>query len=220
MSLEKPATLFPMIRYFSYYTTKALVHTPLTPNQITFLSMVLGLASCWTYSTGNYEWGVVGGMLMVLCYVLDNCDGEIARLKKLSSSFGEKFDTFVDWVVHATFFAALGFGVAEQNQNQIWLWLGLVGTAGATINYAIGLYIDLKRDTVMESQSENDYDLPETFKDHVMYAFRELSRADFCFIVLGLAALDVIWVLLPTAAIGAHVYWITLLISRDKNYHV
>ena len=73
---------------------------------------------------------------MILCYVLDNCDGEIARLKNLSSSIGEKFDTFVDWVVHAAFFAALGFGVAGQNQNKIWLWLGLIGTAGATINYA------------------------------------------------------------------------------------
>ena len=157
---------------------------------------------------------------MILCYVLDNCDGEIARLKNLSSSIGEKFDTFVDWVVHAAFFAALGFGVAGQNQNKIWLWLGLIGTAGATINYAIGLYIDLKRSAIVEIEAESEFDLPETFTDHVMYAFRELSRADFCFIVFGLAALDVIWILLPTAAIGAHVYWITLLLSRDKNYHV
>ena len=188
--------------------------------------MILGLGSCWTYTTGNYEWGVVGGVLMVLCYVFDNCDGEIARLKNLSSPFGAKFDSFVDWIVHSAFFAALGYGVAEESQNVIWLWLGLTGTAGGTINYAIGQYVDRKREVTMAArkaenpEKENEYDLPENFADHLMFAFRELSRADFCFIVLILAALNVTWILLPTAAVGAHAYWITLLLSTDKNYHV
>ena len=34
-----------------------------------------------------------------MTYVLDNCDGEIARLKDQCSTFGMWFDTLVDWIV-------------------------------------------------------------------------------------------------------------------------
>lgn len=53
-----------------------------------------------------------GGVLPFVACALDNCDGEIARLKNQATRFGERFDSFTDWVVHATFFAALGVAAA------------------------------------------------------------------------------------------------------------
>ena len=60
---------------------------------------------------------------------------------------------------------------------------------------------------------------PEDALDWVIYIFHKLSRADFCLIVLGLALFNVTWILLPFAAIGAQVYWITDLFERARGYH-
>ena len=54
----------------------------------------------------------------------------------------------------------------------------------------------------------------------LVFVLRELARADFCFIVLALAALDWLPYLLPFAAVGSQVYWITFFVVRDEKYHV
>jgi len=60
---------------------------------------------------------------------------------------------------------------------------------------------------------------PENTLDWLIYIFHKLSRADFCFIVLMLAIFNLTYILLPFAAIGAHIYWITDLFERARGYH-
>ena len=60
---------------------------------------------------------------------------------------------------------------------------------------------------------------PEDFKDWMIFIFHKLSRADFCVIVLGMAAFAVLWILLPLGAIGAQAYWITDLFKRARGWH-
>ncbi len=50
---------------------------------------------------------------MTASYTFDNCDGEVARVKNMSSDFGAKFDDMSDWMVDASFFAALGYGTSQ-----------------------------------------------------------------------------------------------------------
>jgi hypothetical protein len=54
----------------------------------------------------------------------------------------------------------------------------------------------------------------------MLMTFREFARADFCFIVLALALIDLTWILLPAGAIGAHVYWMTQFVRGARDYHV
>ena len=164
---------------------------------------------------------VGGAMLLILYYVLDNCDGEIARLKGQSSEFGRKFDTFVDWLVHAAFFAALGWGVSLQNGAEIWLWLGLVAAAGSTINYLLVLATQHNENANpqwAQRDSEGLATKPPNLGAWFIYAYRELARADFCFVVLLLACLDLLLLLLPLAAFGAQVYWLMLIVAKAKGY--
>jgi nitrate reductase NapE component len=44
-------------------------------------------------------------------------------------------------------------------------------------------------------------------------------RNDFCFIVLALALADVLWILLPTGAIGAQVYWMLQFVKGFRRHH-
>lgn len=206
---------FPLIRHLSLRLVPVLGRLPVTPNQITAASLMFGLACAWLIMLEG--WAMVGGVMLVLCYVLDNCDGEIAILKNQRTEFGAHFDTFVDWIVHAAFFTALGIGVADTTGNTLWLWLGWIAAAGCTVNYLLGLILDGRAGA---SDAGDEPRRPEDIKDWVVYIFREMFRADFCFIVLVMAVFDLTWVLLPAGAIGAQIYWLFRLVGGAGDYHV
>lgn len=216
--------LFPVVRHLSKYVTPILVALPVTANQVTTASLLAGLAACWSVAQGTHGWAVVSGVLMVICYVLDNCDGEVARQKNQCSTFGMHYDTFVDWVVHAAFFVALGIGAERLFSSKIWLYMGLIAAAGATVNYVLGLVFDARERQAVAAMpaaaTGKEHRHPEGWTDYAVYIFRELTRADFCFVVLVLAAFDLLWILVPTGAIGSQVYWITQFVRGARDFHV
>ncbi len=219
--------LFPLIRHLSKYATPVFMRLPVSANHITAASLVSGLAAAWCLMQGSRTWDIAAGALFVMTYVLDNCDGEIARLKDQCTTFGMRFDSFVDWAVHTAFFAALGYGAAARFGNDLWFWLGLAAAAGCTINYCVGFFLDARDKAAADSEEAwaasktgETAREPEGLSDWFLYAFRELTRADFCFIVLALAIFDVTWVLIPAGAIGSQVYWITQFAQGANDFHV
>lgn len=217
--LPQPGTLFPLVRHLSFWVTPLLYRTPATPNQITALSLLLGLAASVAYAFDSYLWDIAAGLLLILCYVLDNCDGEIARLKDMRSKFGAAFDTFVDWLVHATIFVGMGIGLWHRDGSMGWLWCGAAAAVGGTINYIASVMHDRR------TGGAGVPDAPEaptlaTAWEHVLFAFRELSRADFCFILFVVAIFRLEWLLLPAAAVGAQAYWLVSFFKRSRTFHV
>ena len=141
----------------------------------------------------------------------------------MSSEFGAKFDDMADWMVDASFFAALGYGTSQHMNQTFWLWLGCAAAAGAFIDYVVDLIYhtknELKEDSMTREEQATEPKQPQDKLDWIIYIFHKLSRADFCIIVLILALFNVTWILLPFAAIGAQVYWITDLFERARGYH-
>jgi len=221
-SIIAPTQVFPLIRHLSYRLTPVLLKTSITPNQITAVSLLFGLMCAVCFILGNYITGIIGALFLTASYTLDNCDGEVARTKNMSSEFGAKFDDIVDWLVDTSFFAALGYGTSQVTEQPFWFWLGLAAAAGATIDYIIDLNYHSKNKKKEGSKTrEQQASEPRQVKnklDWIIYIFHKLSRADFCIIVLILALCNVTWILLPFAAIGAQVYWITDLFERTRGY--
>ena len=106
----------------------------------------------------------------------------------------------------------------------MWLWMGVIAAAGSTINYGIWI-VYTSRESTQEGEHAAAEDTagvdarPGSAKEWVVFTFRELARADFCFIVLALALFDVVWVLLPAAAVGAQVYWLSRFLRGADDYH-
>ena len=217
---SRPKHLFPLIRHISLRTTPMLLKTTLTANQVTFISMLLGLTAAGLFAQGDFKTQFAGSLVFFMSYLLDNCDGEIARAKKQISKTGQMFDSFVDWVVHAAFFIGLGWGVAGSTGQDFWFWLGVSGGAGASINYFLGLYAVMKQNDAVEDGDPDNFDHPDTWKQALVFAFRELARADFWLIVIILSVFDCLWILLPATAVGAHVYWVLYFFAWNKNYRV
>lgn len=219
-SLAPPPHVFPLVRQLSWRLSGLLLRMPIKPNQVTATSLVLGLTGNWLLLSGDSDAYVVAALFMTLYYVLDNCDGDIARVKKLQSEFGRRFDTFVDWLVNASFFICLGAGEAARHDDDLWLWLGAIGTAGGTINYLIVLYLEAREGVAESSTAEPCVPEFKAWWDLLLFVFREIFRSDFCFLVLMLALADALWLLLPAGALGAQVYWMTAFIKRSRDYHV
>ena len=217
--------IFPLVRHVSGWVTPLLLKTPISANGVSVLSLLIGIAAGWLLMEGSYVSILQAAGLIVVSYVLDNCDGEVARARGQASAFGEALDDFADWIVHAVFFFGLGYGHAEISGENVWFWLGNIAAVGATINYFIGQYLTVlerrgeKQEGVKEEDEEENI-LPTTLLLWVIYFLRELSRADFCFLVLLLALLGGLWVLLPAGAIGAQIYWMTQFVRGARQFHV
>lgn len=221
--LRRPTQLFPIIRHLSYRVTLLIVRLPLTPNHITAISLVLGLFGAACFAFGSWAWSVTGAFSMILCYVLDNCDGEIARLKNMSSEWGARFDDIVDTLVDGAFFACLGYGTWTATGSMLWLWLGLAATAGALVDYVADLVLlaRAKKESTAKTREEEatNVRLPKDRTDWLILVLHELTRTDFCFIVFGLAVFDLTWLLLPLGAIGAQAFWVAGLFPRVRGWH-
>ena len=219
MRMTSPAPSgFPLVRHLSYRLTPLLARTSFTPNQTTGAGLALGVGGAWCYAQGSRPWMLTGALLLVLSYVLDNCDGEIARLKGLESRFGDRLDTFTDWLVHAVLFLALGIGASRNDPQGPWMWLAWAAVAGSSVNYLLALAREI---VLAPSPVASPEPAPgRAWTDQALYVFRELTRADFCFLVLTLTLFDVAWWLLPAAAVGSQAYWMAAILERARSCRV
>ena len=85
-----------------------LARAPLqvSPNAITILSLVAGVASAYYFWQRGY---VAGALLYQLSFLFDCIDGKLARLQNRSSRFGGFYDGFVNHLVYIINVIALGF---------------------------------------------------------------------------------------------------------------
>ncbi len=91
---------------------KGLAPLPITPNQVTVLSGLVGIAAGAVIATAPLDslWQVpVGGAVLYLSVLLDCADGQLARLRGTSSLVGRFLDGCVD--VASCGAAFLGFAI-------------------------------------------------------------------------------------------------------------
>ncbi len=128
-------------RRISLRVSRTLLETSITPNQMTLVAAVIGIAGIAIV----LRWGVPGlipGALLVQTQsILDGCDGELSRLKYLRSRIGEWLDQVFDDVVNLGFFAAAGWTLYRSG-SEFAGWLTLVGVVAHLI-YQAALYAAL-----------------------------------------------------------------------------
>lgn len=98
-----------LFRPLSLPLTKLLARTPITPNQITTVTMVLVALGLWLAASAEPAAVVLGSLVILVSSYVDCCDGEIARLKVRSSRLGAWYDTIVDEVSSLGYMLVLGW---------------------------------------------------------------------------------------------------------------
>jgi phosphatidylglycerophosphate synthase len=101
-----------------------LLRTPITPNQVTVLSGALGVGAAAALAV-SVEWPglrIASAALLLASTVLDCCDGQLARAKKMMSANGMALDAAADAVVGLTMvLGATRLLVAAGGSPRLWL---------------------------------------------------------------------------------------------------
>ena len=135
-------------RRFSKWVTRRIMNTSLTPNHMTTVGLIIGLLSAAVTACATQEglWLIpLGGFLYQLSSMIDGCDGEVARLKFLSSDWGEWYDTISDDVINLSYQLALGYALFTITGQMMWLTISAIGVLLGTF-VVIKLYQQLIRE--------------------------------------------------------------------------
>ena len=98
-----------LYRPVSFPLTRLLVWTPITPNQISYVVAIMVAIGCWFTASLSTTNVLIGTVILLAASYVDCCDGEVARVKLLSSRFGAWVDTIVDELSSVGYMAALGW---------------------------------------------------------------------------------------------------------------
>ena len=107
-----------------------LVATGITPNQITVISFMISLVGAGLLSVGIFVTGLIGGLLVQAASIIDGCDGEIARLKHLSSPRGAWLDTVLDRYGDMAIALAVTFAYASAHPGPLPWIIGFLAAFG------------------------------------------------------------------------------------------
>jgi phosphatidylglycerophosphate synthase len=91
---------------------KGLVKTPITPDQVTYTSILFGLASAFAFSQGTTQSIIVAGLLLEVTLILDCADGQLARAKNCASEWGRFLDGIAGYISYLS--VVLGMMVGLQ----------------------------------------------------------------------------------------------------------
>jgi phosphatidylglycerophosphate synthase len=116
-----------------------LVHTPITPNQVTLVSCLLGLAAgvAMVLGTERPQWMLVAAGLLFLSVIFDCADGQLARAKRISSTYGAVLDGIGDYVVGVSVAIGGTWFMVGTHGSSWYLLVGVAGTASLAVKSAL-----------------------------------------------------------------------------------
>jgi 1L-myo-inositol 1-phosphate cytidylyltransferase / CDP-L-myo-inositol myo-inositolphosphotransferase len=197
-------------RPISLQISRRLAGTGITPNQMSLISIAVGICGGPFFLSSRPLMQTIGALLFLAHSILDGCDGELARLKFQQSRWGGVLDFWGDNVVHTVIFGCMGVGWSLA-AGAIWpLWLGagaVLGTLGsAGFVYWRLMHSKDGEDTLFTSVS----DAPERPLTRLLDS---ASRRDFIYLVILLALFGRSNWFLVLAGIGAPIYFFLVLFA-------
>ena len=116
--------------------------TAVTPNQVSFLAIAVAGGGCaslifWRTWTGL----IVSGLLLQLAYIVDCVDGQLARIKSMSSPVGALLDFMLDEVKAFMVIAAAAARLYLQTSDARWLLFGLGGLFAAAVGITLTTFM-------------------------------------------------------------------------------
>ncbi|MFB7190596.1 DUF5941 domain-containing protein [Streptomyces sp. NPDC056230] len=109
---------------YSRYIARWCARRGLTPNQVTTASLLTALIAAGSAATGTRGGYVAAGVLLLLSFVLDCTDGQLARYSLQYSTMGAWLDATFDRAKEYAYYAGLALGAARGGDDVWALALG------------------------------------------------------------------------------------------------
>ena len=203
-------------RPISLQISRVLAPTAITPNEMSVISILVGLFAGPFFLSSRPSLQTAGALLFLAHSILDGCDGELARLKFQQSRLGGVLDFWGDNLVHVVIFACMAVGWSRAASAPWPLLLG-AGAVIGTLGSAGVVYWRLMREkdgdgSLFTSVSAE----PERPLARVLDA---ASRRDFIYLVALLALAGKSNWFVSLAGIGAPIYCllVVFLAARERR---
>ncbi|MFI9645406.1 DUF5941 domain-containing protein [Streptomyces sp. NPDC052040] len=109
---------------YSRYLARWCARRGLTPNQVTTASLLTALIAAGSAATGTRTGFIAAGVLLILSFVLDCTDGQLARYSLQYSTLGAWLDATFDRAKEYAYYAGLALGAARGGDDVWALALG------------------------------------------------------------------------------------------------
>ena len=155
-----------LYRPIAFLFVKTIYRLPITPNQVTVLSMLAGLLAGWEFSIASssaYAWGA---FWYFVANVLDCSDGQLARLQQSGTLLGRLVDGIADYVCGVAVLIGIGLRLSV-NGAGIW-WFVVAAAVSSAIHAASFDYYQNEFTSTARKK--------ESFGDREIKKFREVIR--------------------------------------------
>lgn len=155
-------------RPLAFVFVKAVYKTPLTPNAITVIATIVGVAAAYWMAVGTATALVIAALLLICYNVLDCSDGMLARLQHSGSRIGRVLDGAADYIVTVAFYVGIGIGYASRSSSPILAWsLTLAaGISNAVHSGLVDFYRNRFLDHLLQRVSVLEDDLQEFRREY------------------------------------------------------
>jgi phosphatidylglycerophosphate synthase len=136
-----------ILREASLPITWLLLHTKMTANQVTLVSLIAGMAGGVLFAFGSWQSFLGGALLLQIWYLLDHVDGQIARYRQTACLTGRFFDYIMHHAIHGVIFFSLGIHCFTRTGSFIYVWWGFAASLSMTM---FNLMHDTKYKTLFE----------------------------------------------------------------------
>lgn len=149
-------------RPLAFLIVRAVYKTKITPNNITFIAILMGLTAGYFYSLGKPVYFKAGALFYLAFNILDCSDGQLARLKKNGNHIGRLIDGIGDYIATLAVYIGIAFGFVSKSINPYY-WFILLLLAGAS-TMIHGMLVDYYRTRFLnyvngrKSNSEKDFE--------------------------------------------------------------
>ena len=126
-----PRLVYVVTRQVSIRLTWLVLHTGLSPNQVTALTVLLGLAGSALLAGPGGGWALAGAIVFVVHHLLDKVDGDVARFRHRYSLIGVYLDEIGHGLAFSGIFVGLGLHLAWSADPATRILLMLAAAGGA-----------------------------------------------------------------------------------------
>ncbi|NKB55672.1 MAG: CDP-alcohol phosphatidyltransferase family protein [Alphaproteobacteria bacterium] len=168
---------------------RLLARTPVTPNQVTTVSLLLGVAGAVFFASGGTG-AYWGALLYVMAQFVDHMDGELARMTGQTSVFGHHYDHIAGGIFEFGLFCGVGIGLGSNALGGWAMTLGFIAAISVAVTVAVRLEISRRH-------GNDAIDQPNWFGFEI---------EDIMYLVAPIAWLDGLDIFLLLASIGIPVF--------------
>jgi len=115
-----------VVRKASKPLTRLALRMGASPNSITGISLLIGLAAAVMFASGEWIWIALGAIALQVSLIVDCVDGEVARATRKFTALGAWLDAATDRVKEFAAYGGLAIGASRMGMDVWWIAITLV----------------------------------------------------------------------------------------------